>query len=419
MVIARSAAGRLDNLMQTFRVVLLGGARQTGKTTLVRDLLDLPAASRFSLDDEATRRRATEDPVGFVNALPRHAAIDEFQRGGEGLLLAVKQVVDQNQARGQVLLTGSANYLADRSVSETLAGRAGRLTLWPLSEGEIRGIRETFLDRIFDPDAWPGIVPDPPGRTARVERVLCGGYPEIVTGSVPVTGRRAWFDAYVRDVVSREALRPVADVRLESELRQVLRLLAARGCGDLVIAELARDAELGRGTTTDYVALLEALYLLVLIPAWAPGATTRVKRRPKIVLLDSGLAGDLLGAGASTFAPDSDGVLAGNLFETYVLGEVLKQASWSTESIEIGHYRDRDGGEVDLVIADRRSGAVSGLEVKLTATPTARHARHLARMRDRLGARFGVGLVLHAGSTVLPLGERLWALPYSVLWGEG
>lgn len=111
-------------------------------------------------------------------------------------------------------------------------------------------------------------------------------------------------------------------------------------------------------------------------------------------------------------------MLAGNLFENYVLTEVLKQASWSTESIEIGHYRDRDGGEVDLVVSDRRSGMVSGLEVKLTATPTARHARHLARMRDRMGVRFGVGLVLHAGNTVLPLGERLWAVPYSALWRE-
>lgn len=418
MVVARSAAGRLEVLLGTFRVVLLGGARQTGKTTLVRDLLGLAAANRFTLDDEATRQRALADPVGFVGALPRPAAIDEFQRAGEGLLLAVKQAVDEDTARGQILLTGSANYLAARSVSETLAGRAGRLTLWPFSEGELRGIRETFLDHIFDPDAWPGAVPEMPDREALIGAVLRGGYPELATEVVPVPSRPDWFDAYVRDVVSREALRPVADVRLESELRQVFRLLAARGCGELVIADLARDAELNRATVADYVALLEALYLVALIPAWAPGATTRAKRRPKIVLVDSGLAGDLLGAGPPVFAADADGVLAGNLFETFVLTEILKQASWAQPSMEIAHYRDRDDREVDLIVSDRRTGMVSGIEVKSTATPTARHARHLAWMRDSQGSRFGVGLVLHAGKTVLPLGDRLWALPASALWRD-
>lgn len=415
VIIARHAAERLDELLRTFRVVLLGGARQTGKTTLVRDVLELPPERRFSLDDVATRTRATEDPAGFVAALPAGAAIDEFQRGGEGLLLAIKRAVDADAARGQFLLTGSANYLADRSVSETLAGRAGRLTLWPLSEGEIRGSRETFLDRLFDTHAWSS-APPPADRPALIDRLLRGGYPEIVTADLGARARRDWFDSYVRDVVSREALRPLADVRLEAELRRVLRLLAARSCGELVITDVAADAELNRATVGDYVSLLEALYLVVLIPAWSPGAATRAKRRSKIVLVDTGLLTDQIGAGEAAFAADTDGVVAGALFETYVLTEILKQAGWSAESLEIGHYRDRDRREVDLVVSDRRTGAVAGVEVKLTATPTARHARHLGWLRDRLGSRFRVGLVLHAGATVLPLGDRLWAVPYSALW---
>lgn len=402
--------------MRTFRIVLLGGARQTGKTTLVRDLLDLPATSRFSLDEEATRRRATDDPVGFVEALPRPAAIDEFQRAGVGLLLAAKQAADRDRTRGRLLLTGSASYLADRSVSETLAGRAGRLTLWPFSEGERRGVHETFLDRLFDAGAWPVVFPETPGRPELADRLLRGAYPEIVTEALPARARRDWFEGYVRDVVSREALRPMAEVRLESDLRRVLRLLAARSCGELVIADLARDAELSRETTANYVALLEALYLVALIPPWATSATTRAKRRPKIVVLDTGLTADLLGAGEASFAPSADGVLAGALFETLVVTEVLKQASWSEESVEVAHFRDRDGAEIDLVVQDRRSAAVAGIEVKLTSTPLERHARHLARMREHLGARFTVGLVVHAGQVTLPLGERIWAVPISALW---
>jgi len=404
--------------MRTFRIVLLGGARQTGKTTLLRDLLDLPATARFSLDEEATRRRATDDPVGFVEALPRPAAIDEFQRAGEGLLLAAKHAADRDRTRGQLLLTGSASYLADRSVSETLAGRAGRLTLWPFSEGERRGVRETFLERIFDAGAWPAMFPETPSRAELVDRLLRGAYPEILTEALPARARRDWFEAYVRDVVSHEALRPMAEVRLESELRRVLRLLAARICGELVITDLAKDAELSRETTTNYVALLEALYLVTLIPPWATSATTRAKRRPKIVLLDTGLAADLVGAGEAHFAPSADGVLAGALFETLVVTEVLKQASWSEASVEVAHFRDRDGAEIDLVLENRRSAAVAGIEAKLTSTPVERHARHLVRMRERLGARFTIGLVVHAGQVTLPLGERIWAVPISALWRD-
>ncbi|MGH3772385.1 MAG: ATP-binding protein [Pseudonocardiaceae bacterium] len=205
-------------------------------------------------------------------------------------------------------------------------------------------------------------------------------------------------------------------MRLESDLRRVLRLLAARSCAELVIADLARDAELSRETTANYVALLQALYLVTLIPPWATSATTRAKRRPKITLVDTGLAADLVGAGEATFGASADGVLAGALFETLVVTEVLKQASWSQRSVAVSHFRDRDGAEIDLVVEDRRSAAVAGIEVKLTSTPMARHARHLARMRERLGTRFSVGLVIHAGRVTLPLGAGIWAVPVSALW---
>jgi predicted AAA+ superfamily ATPase len=104
------------------------------------------------------------------------------------------------------------------------------------------------------------------------------------------------------------------------------------------------------------------------------------------------------------------------LFETFVINEVFKQSTWSERSVDLSYFRDRDGAEVDLVAEDRRSGEVAGIEIKLTGTPTAKHARHLAWMRDKLGNRFATGLVVHAGSQVLPLGERIWAVPVSALW---
>jgi predicted AAA+ superfamily ATPase len=414
-LVQRNAIPRVVELLGSFRVVLLGGARQTGKTTLVRDLIELPARAWFTFDDQAVLARAVDDPIGFVDALPRPAAVDEFQRAGRGFLLAVKQAADRDRTRGQLLLTGSTNYLADRGLSETLAGRAGRLRLWPLSMGEQRGVRETFVDHLFDATAWPGCF-EPLSRAELVKVLLQGGYPEVVTEGFTERQRRNWFAAYVHDVVSREALRPLAEVRLEAELRTLFRLLAARTGQELVVSGVAGDAELGRETASNYVALLEALHLVTLLPAWSTSITTRAKRRPKVVLVDTGLAADLCGLGEQAFAPTADGVAAGALFDTFVTTEVLKQASWSERTVDLSYFRARDGAEVDLLVEDRRTGELAGLEIKLTSTPTARHARHLAMLRDKLGSKFATGLVIHAGSQALPLGDRLWAVPVSALW---
>jgi len=414
--VRRTAASSVSELLSAFRLVVLGGARQTGKTTMLRELLGLDESSRFSLDDSAVLRRAVDDPVGFVDALPRPAAIDEFQRAGEGLLLAVKQAADIDTSRGQLLLTGSANYLADRSVSETLAGRAGRLVLWPFSTGERLGLQETFVQHLLHADSWPPPAVEPLPRADLVELILSGGYPEIVTQDLKGRRRRAWFDAYTHDVVSREALRPLADVRLEDELRTVLRLLAARTAGELVVSGIAQDAGLSRETAANYIGLLQALYLVVRLPAWSNSRTRQAAQRAKVVLLDSGLAADLCGAGESDFGPASDGRVAGALFETFVITEICKQAGWSETALDLHHFRDRRGAEIDLLVSDRRTGRFAGLEIKLTSTPLERHARTLARFRDMFGSRFTVGLVVHTGRHTLPLGDRLWAVPVQTLW---
>ena len=411
----RHLAGEVNDLMGTFRLVILGGARQTGKTTMAREQLGLAPTARLSFDDQLTLSQAVEDPVGFVDSLPSPTVVDEFQRAGPGFLLAVKQRVDRDNTRGQFLLTGSANYTAGRGIAETLAGRAGRAVLWPLSMGERQGVRESFLDRLFEPADWPPRA-SPIARADLVEAILMGGFPEVVTQGLTARRRHGWFSGYVADVVSREALRPMADIRMESELRTLLRLLAARTSNELVISDLSNDAQLSRPTVANYVSLLEALYLVVQIPPWSRNITSQAKRRTKVIIADTGLAGDLCSVRTSDFAATADGRIGGALFETFVATELLKQAGWSERTIDLFHYRDRAGPEVDVVLEDRHTGQVAAVEVKLTATPMSRQARHLALLRDRLGDSFTIGALVHAGTQTVPMGRRLWAIPVSALW---
>lgn len=411
-IFARNLAPRLAENLNAFRVVTLGGARQSGKTTMVATL---PGVTVVSLDDPATLGVARTDPVGLIESSLPTTAIDEFQRGGEDLVLAVKHRVDRQPERGQFLLTGSANYLANRSISETLAGRIARMTLWPLSLGERTGITETFLDLIFDREAWPPTAPSRLDRDAVAQLVVQGGYPEPAVQEMSARIRRLWFDSYVEDVVSREALRSVGGVRSEGDLRRVLQLLAARAPGELVMTDLARDAGLHRDTASSYVSLLQALYLVVLVPAWASDATTRAKRHPKILITDSGLLAHLRGVDSDVFAARGDARSAGDLFESFVVAELHKQAGWSARMIDLFHFRDRNGAEVDAIAVDRRTQEVAGVEIKWTATPRPDHARHLVLLRDRLGDRFTVGVVIHGGTQVLRLTDRVWAVPAGCL----
>ena len=404
-------------MLETFRVVHLGGARQVGKTTLVRDLLPLPGGSTVTLDDEALLLRARDDAAGFLAALERPARIDEFQRAGEGLLLAVKAAADKDRRRGQVLLTGSAGSWSAGRGTETLAGRVGRAVLWPLSQGEQRGTGEVFLDRLMHPAAWPPpSVWSGPVRGEVIAAIARGGFPEVVTEALNPRARTRWFEAYSAEVIDREAVRPLVDRTPGPELSRFLRLLAARSGREVVLSEMATDVGINRATVGRYLALLEALYLVHLQPAWATSATTRAKRAPKLHLVDTGLAATLMGLGERELGALAGDRELGFLLESFVVTELRKQAGWSEASVDVLHFRDRNGPEVDIIVEQRTTGAIVGVEVKSSSTPRVEHARHVALLRDRLGDKFIMGVVLHLGNAVLPLGERIWAVPVPALW---
>ncbi len=398
--------------LSSFRVVVITGPRQAGKTTLVRRTLG-DSGTFARLDREATLRAALDDPTGFAAFGETPRAFDEVQRAGEPLIRAVKNVVDDDPGRGQFLLNGSADFLTVPTISESLAGRAAFLELWPFTQGELHGAPDGFLETAFaDPDLLLAGGPSALGLADYLSRICSGGFPEATT--MAPRARRMWFRDYVRTVTQRD-IKDLSGARRVRELPKLLGLLAARTAGELVVASVHRAADLGgRNTTEAYLGYLEMTYLVLLLPAWSRNLSSKVAHRPKVHITDSGLAAHLLGKSPESLARPTDPA-RGPLLESFVANEMHRQASWLDEEVRLHHFRDRGGVEIDM-IAEAADGRFVAVEVKSAPLVDRRDARHLEWVRNRAPDDFVCGVVLHTGDRAYRLGDRLLALPISRLW---
>ncbi|HRK34895.1 MAG TPA: ATP-binding protein, partial [Candidatus Hydrogenedentes bacterium] len=345
-------------------VVVIHGARQTGKSTLAQQIADGPyPATYLSLDDLTLLGTVTNDPAGFVAGLTGPVVIDEIQRVPE-LLLAIKASVDRDRRPGRFLLTGSAHVLALPRLADSLAGRMEVQTLWPLSQGELRGQSENFIDALFADEGltFPGLTPIAP--QSLINMILQGGFPEVTTRTSPMR-RKAWFNAYVTAVIERE-VRDLSNVAGLTELPRLLGLLAARAGSLLNYADLARDAGMNQVTLKRYVALLNAVFLTINVRPWFTNRAKRLMKSEKVYMVDTGLLAHLLNISGDDLSHDPHA--KGALFENFVAVEIMKQRTWSTIMPDIYHYRDYAGSEVDLVLEAPGGRKVVGIEVKASAT---------------------------------------------------
>ncbi len=413
-LIRRNLTDRLLEALSDTSVVLVHGARQTGKSTLAQDITaELHPAGYLTFDDVTTMAAARRDPLGFIAAHRGPIVLDEVQRVPE-IFVAIKTLVDRDRSPGRFLLTGSANALVLPQLSESLAGRMEILTLWPFSQGEIAMSREGFVDALFAENLPTEFAMSSSTRNDLIERVLRGGYPEVIRRESSAR-RAAWFDSYVTTVIHRE-LRDLANIEYLTELPRLLRLLAARASGQLNYTEVSRAVGLPQTTVKRYLSLLEAIYLFLPLPAWTANLGKRLIKRPKILLNDSGLIAHLIGLDKQ--GVENDPTTFGWALECFVAMELRKQISWSAVRPSMYHFRTHKNVEVDVIL-ESPAGDLVGIEVKLSSRVQDQDVRGLELLRDLTGDRFRRGVVLYGGKESVSLGRRLHALPIDALWQIG
>jgi uncharacterized protein len=404
-----------DHLLQALTdtpVVLLNGARQTGKSTLVQSP-ELVKRSReyLTFDDPGVLAAAKRDPNGFVAGLGVQVTLDEVQHVPE-LFPAIKVSVDRKREPGRFLLTGSANVLLLPKLSESLAGRMEVLTLWPFSQGEMKKVRESFVDALFSKQtAWHAQKSGVVRRGELFEKVMLGGYPPLVARHTEAR-RRAWFQSCLMTILQRD----VRDISNISDLTAVPRLLsvvAGRAGGLLNFADLSRSLSLPQTTLKRYFALLEATFLVQLLQPWSVNTGQRLIRTPKVYLNDTGLLAHVLGLTLERLELDPG--MAGGVLENFALMELRKQATWSETQPQIFYWRTASGQEVDIVL-ENSAGHLIGVEVKASATLNNGDVRGLQALASAAGRRWIRGIVLYAGTDVVPFASNLHGVPVSCLW---
>jgi hypothetical protein len=391
-------------------VVLLHGARQTGKTTLVKALAQNDHPARYTtLDDAAVFAAAQTDPFGFLSGFDGPVVLDEVQRAPE-LFVAIKRLVDSNRTPGRFLLTGSAHALFLPKLSESLAGRMEILTLWPFSQGELEGNVEGFVDAVFGEKFRQPPKPRQTGDNLH-SRMTRGGFPEAAA-MVSEERRRAWFGSYITAILQRD-IRELAHIDGLSVVPRLLAILASRPMGLLNYADISRISGLTQSTVKRYVALLEATFLVQTVPAWFANIGKRLTKSPKIVVADAGLAAYLLGMNSQRLLEDRN--LFGPLLEGFVGMELKKQCTWSRVKPGLFHFRSHDGSEIDFIL-EEPGGRLVGVEVKASTAVAGTDFKGLRYLAERLPKRFHRGVVLYTGDEMVSFGPRLQAVPLSALW---
>jgi len=396
---------RVEKALKVRRIVNLAGVRQSGKTTLSRQLLDIEAVYR-TLDNPQQLRAALEDPAGFVKSDAPTLVIDELQKAPI-LLPMIKMAVDLDPRPGRYLVTGSANMTDLPAVAESLAGRVSTLQLRTLTVGEVRRTPPLFIRNAFERKFSEHGTDD--DRTGILRLAFQGGYPE--TRLFDESDRRDWMHDYLEAILSRDLIH-LANIRRHDALRELVGILASWSARHLNLAEIGAAIGVARQTLDSYVGALERLYLFEQLPCWITTDYERVGRRPKWYCTDSGLLAAILRWRFDDILHDPD--RSGKLMETFVFHELAALAD--IDRFKLFHYRDRNRHEVDFIVENDR-GDLLGIEVKTGSQVRKDDFKHLYWFRDNIAAqRNFTGIVLHTGPHTTSFADDMKAVPVTALW---
>ena len=401
-MINRTILKDLQEALAVFPVVLLCGARQVGKSTLVLSLCE----HYITLDDITQLDGARADPKRFIQDLPRPIVIDEIQKAPE-LLPAIKEEVDRKRKNGDFLLTGSANLLGYKKVTESLAGRMGVMELLPLSCREMANRADANLaDDLFSAE-WPNNK-TPQSSNLLLDSLLQGGYPELQRIHTQ-RGRNLWFSSYVSTYIERD-VRDIGELRHIDRFIHLLYILAPRSATLLNKAELSRTAGIEQKTLTNYLSLLEMVFQIKRIQPYSANQGKRFVKSPKLFFTDSGVLCHLLGLNSKEILRNSS--YYGAILETFVFTELLKAVQYSESPTRLWHYRTSDQHEIDLLI--ERDGKVIPVEIKAAKTVRKKDFKHIEDLQSR-NSIVKNGVIFYQREQLVPFGKN-YAMPIPMLF---
>jgi hypothetical protein len=400
----------VEKYLKIFRVLLLSGPRQCGKTTLTK-FLNLKQSSFRTLDRDYEKELAEEDPFTYV--APKEGIstqiIDEIQKVPK-LISEIKANVDENNQAGQYLLTGSTNIHALPQVKESLAGRVIKLRLRPLTQGEILGKPPNFLQNAFT-QSFSHSFTTKYDRKSIFELAFRGGFPEAI--HLNTEDRKVWYEIYLKILLERDLLE-IANIHKHETMSDLVHVLASWSGKFMDISAIGAGLKLYRSTLDSYLNLLEAMYIIEKVRPWIRTDYERLGKHSKLYFMDSGLMASTLNYFKTQVEIDAD--RAGKLIETFVFNELAAQIDASEPKYKLFHYRDYDKREIDFLI-QRDDQAILGIEVKASASISRNDFKHLKWFKENIAKeRPFVGIVLYAGATVGSAGEGFWALPIATLW---
>ncbi|MGE0831694.1 MAG: ATP-binding protein [Simkaniaceae bacterium] len=390
---------KVERALEDTSVVFINGPRQSGKSTLAHHFAKKECVY-ITLDDLLELEAAKSSPQSFLDRNAERIIIDEIQRVPE-LFLAIKEKVDKKRIPGQFLLTGSANILLLPNLSDSLAGRMEILTLYPLSRYEIQKKPFDLITALFNA---PLKIPKNEERSPH--RMIQGGFPEVHNRK-DSQRQAAWFQSYLTTILERD-VRDLSQIEGLTRLPNLLKLLATRSGNLLNFDELSRSCGIPSTTLKRYFTLIQTVFMVHLLPPYFSHLEKRLVKSPKVYLSDTGILSYLLGLDLKGIQKNQKSW--GSAVETFVVNELIKQATWSDLSVQLYYYRNFSGMEVDLIL-ESRDGKIIAIEIKAKVEVNINDFRGLKHFKETFKDRFIHGYVFYLGEKQVPFDKDLTALP--------